>query len=202
MRLTLLFVLFLASAASADLFLDDFADGEQGWQGWQPVVVGGGGAGGPDDPYLLVTSNSNGSGPGSRLAVYNEQSRWTGVGPLFVADVLYGEDTTLEMRLVLIAGDGTRWTSTNAAPVTANDDWQTIALDPLDMTRVAGTASLDETLATLSRTLLRHDAGAPSSGGTPIATGVGLDNLGYVVVPEPSTLLPALAAGLLLARRR
>ena len=87
----------------------------------------------------------------------------------------------LEMRLVLFGSEstGNRWTTTEAIMVPNDGIWRPygFTLNEEDFTRVSGSGTFDEMIQDVQRIMLRHDAGGPSSGGTPVSATIGLDNL-------------------------
>lgn len=201
--------ILLASAANAQ-FVDDFADGtNMGWNGDGPMVIMGGGADGAADPYLQVSA-TGGGGPGSKMAMFNDEARWTTDfnNPIFNLSVLFDDPNasinTLELRAVIFAGDGSRWTSTDAVMIGRSSDWQTASFEIAEpfMSRVAGSATFDTTIDTMTRVMFRHDAGGPSAGGTTTNAIVGFDNLYTSPLPEPAALSLLGIAGLGLLRRR
>ena len=177
----------------------------QDWFGASPVNVASGGPAGASDAFLQSTS-VGGSGPGSRLAIYNGEPRWVGdylaagVTALETDMVNFGS-TTLEMRAVFFSASGARYTSRNAQLLAADGQWHhlTFNLDSASLFSVLGSDTYAQCMSNVSRVMFRHDAGAPSSTGTAIATVAGFDNI--TAVPAPAGFL-ALGALALVRRRR
>jgi hypothetical protein len=109
------------------------------------------------------------------------------------ADCLNMGTATLQMRLVLFQGSSNRYTSTVASSLPADGAWHhfLFAVDQGSLTRVGGTLTYSQLMTNVTSVMLRHQAGAPAGGGTPIATTLGIDNI--QVVPAPGA---AFALGL------
>jgi len=204
-------VTVLAAAASARAIvigtLDTFQDlTTQSWMGALPQNIASGGPAGAGDAFLEATS-TGGAGPGSRLAVNNLDPRWNGdylaagVTSLELDMVNFGT-TPLEMRAVFFSTSGARYTSTTALILPTDGLWHHLAfsLDEASLTRVLGSDTYAQCMSSVARLMFRHDSGSPSSGGTPIATTAGFDNI--LAVPAPGGALLMLVAGLGAARRR
>jgi hypothetical protein len=185
----------------------NFQDGTtQGWVGASPVNIGTGGPGGAGDAYMRLTS-TGGVGPGSRLATFNPSSDWTGdflaAGVTSLeADMINLGTVPLEMRVVLFAGTGNRYTSTVAQVVPADGVWHHVAfgLGASDLTNVLGVLTYHDIITSVDNLMFRHDSGTPSEGGTAIATSAGIDNILAVPGPGAAAMLGLAAAGL--GRRR
>ncbi len=136
-------------------------------------------------------AGDGGSGPGSRLAVYNAATDWIGsyadLGVTAVEVDMMNPLTTpvsLAMRLVLFGPEpnektASRWTSTTAVDVPNDGVWRRVSfpIGASDMTRVRGASALNATLDNVTQIMLRHDPGTPSAGGTAIAGSLGIDNV-------------------------
>jgi hypothetical protein len=159
----------------------------------RPVIRATGGPAGEGDRFLLLTA-SGANGPGSRLAVFNDDPAWTGdlKGPGITGLALDmwnpPESSPLQMRLVLLGPDttGNRWTSAEAVAVANDGVWRSyfFPVDEGSFSRVLGNASYADLAGDAVRILLRHDSGGPSAGGTTVQAQLGIDNLAFV--PEPS----------------
>lgn len=204
-------MLLCASMASKAITvgqIDTFQDGTtQFWEGAQPENVPTGGPSGVDDKFLKITS-IGGSGPNSHLATKNTgiwSGDWKAAGATGIRlNVFNFGTTTLELRAVLFDFNNTKWTSTLAQFVNPGTGWQqrTFTITQAAMTRVGGTESFDFTSQNVIQLMIRHDAGGPSSGGTPIASSLGMDNI--LATPEPSSILAMVLGGAAVAvlRRR
>lgn len=138
--------------------VDDFEDGTV--QDWiigatgssSPINVSTGGPDGVDDNFLEYTSNGA-SGIGSRMAIFNSNSQWSGdfisegvVEVQFDVEVLTND---LHLRLAFQGPGGTRMISTVPVVVTAGSGWNSVAL-PLglsDFTIVQGANTVSEVLS-------------------------------------------------------
>jgi hypothetical protein len=200
----------LAVAAHAQVGwgqLDDFENGTtMNWGGGaSPENVADGGPLGPGDAWLRMTSDG-GSGPGSRLACFND-AQWSGnfVGAgvsIVEMDVLNVTALELSLRIVLFdLNDFTQWTSTVPVLVSPGSGWVHASFPLLesDLTRVEGIVSYQDVITSVDRFMIRHQVGAPNDRGTRIAGQMGMDNVH--AVPEPAGLL-ALGLGALAAYRR
>ncbi len=142
-----------------------------------------GGPLGPSDLFLHVQS-FGGGGQGSRMAYYNDSSKFTGS---FTAVGVTGvrvnfrslSSNNLTMRLVLMDSNGSEWTSTTGQTVAANSNWATytFTVNQTSMTRVTGTSTFASTMANVSRFMFRHQTGSPATQGTAIAAMMGVDNI-------------------------
>ncbi len=174
------------------LNLSDFQDGtSQDWAsgtpGPDPIVVPTGGPAGEADQFLQFSS-TGGNGPGSRLAILNDDLDWTGDytdrGVTAVEVDMMNPVTTptaVQMRLVLFGPNSTfnRWTSTTALEVPNDGIWRrySFPLGSLDLTRVGGNATYEAMFNDVERIMLRHDSSTPSSQGTVIVGTLGIDNV-------------------------
>ena len=171
-----LWVTSAASAGAATLFTTStFDTGQEGWAGGaSPQVISG------DDPFLQIASMA------SSLATFNTSDPWSGD---FTAAGITG--LTLELRAptsnpeplairatLLGPGTGTRWV-TEPVAVPADGIWRaaSFSFDEASLTRITGTASLEETLAAVDRVLFRHDPGTPSQQGDPVTGSLDLDTI-------------------------
>lgn len=195
--------------------VDDFEDGTvQNWTGsffGQPANVASGGPAGLNDNFLQVIS-TGGSGPGSKLATFNDNGQWA--GDYLAAGVTAiqvdmknfsasGDD--LEMRLLIPFGAGGNFTSTLSQTVPADGAWHTLTfgLAAADLTYVGGNPdNLIFTLQNVTRILLRHQDGVPTGVGTApaIVAELGMDNV--LAIPEPATALLLGLGGLVLRTPR
>jgi hypothetical protein len=162
--------------------IDTFEDGTtMNWTGGvpAPVNVTTGGPQGVDDNYVRIVA---GAGANIHLAMRNDvqwSGDWLAEGVTVVECHLRNEgEVPLEMRLVLISS-GTRLTSTNAVMLPADGKWHKSAFPvrPGDLTRVLGSLEYGVVMASVTTMLIRHDAGAPSSGGEPVEGTCGIDNI-------------------------
>ena len=200
-------VLLLSIEPAAALSLGLISDFEDGTlQGWAPPKANTANvAGGPvgSTRFLEVSP-----GP-PRLSAFN-----AGLGTTIdaaVTDILIdmqrpAGQSALEMRMVLFGpGGGNRWTFTVAQVVPGDGVWRTYSCSVLqaDLTQVQGAGTYTDLTNNFNRLMFRWDAGGPSPGGTPGASGtIGFDNI--TAVPEPGTgALLAMGLGLAgLLRRR
>jgi hypothetical protein len=173
--------------------INDFSDGTQGWQGADPTQVPTGGPAGDGDAYLKVDS-SGASGPGSKLATFNDSADWVGdfaaLGASAVEmDVMNFETTgsALSLRFVLFGptSRNNRWTTTEPVMVPNDGQWHHISfpLDADSITRALGSGTYEQMMAGVVRAMVRHDAGTPSGQGTPIAGSMGIDNIQLIGPP-------------------
>ncbi|MCB9849320.1 MAG: PEP-CTERM sorting domain-containing protein [Phycisphaerales bacterium] len=204
-------LLFAPAAAQATITLgqvDDFQDlTVQNWSGASGFFSNqDGGPAGAGDRYLRVFANQP-AGSGSKVATYN-QDQWAGdyltAGVDAVrADIANFGATDLDMRVILLFGAGGDFTSTVPITVPADGVWRsyTFSLAAADMTQVSGIGTLNDTLASVGRLLIRHQSGPPAgiAGGTTGAGVIGIDNI--TALPEPASL-SMLALGALFAARR
>lgn len=171
-----------------------------------PVNVTTGGPAGANDNFLRVTARG-GSGAGSRLVTFNNNSRWTGnyttAGVTSVTMDLKNFGTTpLLMRIALEGTGSTYYASSTGFALPADGAWHTARfdLDTTHLTRVQGTAALNTVLTGVSELRILHTAD-PDFRGDAINSAFGVDNI--AAVPEPAALgLVAGGAALLLRRRR
>jgi hypothetical protein len=185
---------------------DNFEDGTfQGWGGAADQNVSTGGPAGSGDHYLRASSGTFGVVP--NLASDNEDARWagsyTGAGVTRLeADLKILNGPDLQMRATLFGGTsaGSRVTSSTALVLPADGLWHHLSFNITAgaLTSVAGIDPVANVLQNVNRIQLRHQSGAPTSGGTPVSAQVGFDNI--TVTPEPTaglgflTLLTAWAA--------
>lgn len=199
---------FGVSGTRADLvngLISDFQDGTvQGWQGGTVAVVANSGPLGAGD-FSLQLSNG---GVANNFAMFNTDVNGVIASNVshITADILRPTgQSTGQIRLVLFdTSDGTRWTSTAAATIVGNDQWNRYSFSILeaDLTRVVGAGTYTSLTNNLSRILFRHDPDDPSAGGVSLDGTMSFDNI--TAVPEPATcsfLLLGLA-GTLLRRKK
>lgn len=175
------------SFASAQIVLnrvDDFQSGTtMSWVGGtDPVNIANGGPMGVGDRYLSVTGTGS-SGAGGVPATYNGD-RWFGNWNLAGVKVIRVQvknfgTPAISLRAVLHDLMGTRWTTTNSYTVNGGAGWLSFYMPVRESawTRVLGSASFTAMTNNVGRLMFRHDSGSPSSGGTPLATTMGLDNI-------------------------
>jgi hypothetical protein len=176
--------------------LDTFSDGTTAsWgSGDQVQVVTSGGPAGAGDEYLQFTS-MGGSGPGSKLAV-NNLNQWSGdytsAGVTSISmDMLNSNSSppSLSMRVVLFGSSGSRWTSTVADLVPADNHWhhEVFSLLQQDLTEVQSGDTYDQLMAAVTTLQIRYDAtNPPSAGGTTYVGSMGVDNITAIVPPPPT----------------
>lgn len=188
--------------------VDDFEDGSVfEWNGGaSPTNIATGGPAGAGDNYLQITADRP-SGPGSRLAMYNDH-QWTGdyIGAGVTAielDVLNSGLVDVHLRALSLFGTGGDFTSLNPTIVPADGLWHHVVLSllPGDLVDVGGFDYI-ATFSGLPRLMLRHDPDPASSSGSgdPIMGVLGFDNI--TATPEPATLGLLALGGLLFIRRR
>lgn len=175
--------------------IDDFQDATtMNWGGGgSPVNVPNAGPNGVGDNCLQFTG-IGGAGGGSVPSTHNEL-QWSGsfqTNTIAVLKVQYKNysNTDLNMRAVLFGLLGSRWTSTEGFSLPANSGWLTHyhVLGANAMTRTQGTESFSSVYQLVVKMMLRHDSGTPSSGGTPAAATVGVDNVtALAFVPATAT---------------
>lgn len=182
-----------AGAALAPGLLDDFEDGTLG--GWVPPVGNTSNvAGGPAGSTRALEIR-----PANRLAAFDAGINGI-IDPLVTAievDMRRDAGTIpLEIRLVLFGpGGGNRWTSIAPRILPGDGLWSTYSFSLLeaDLVRVLGAGSYSDLGNNLNRVMLRHDAGGPSPGGTPVSPDSGsfyIDNV-RAVTEVPPIPLPA-----------
>ena len=204
MRFLLLLVLavlmLIGARASAIVVgqLDDFQNGTlQGWTGGAtPSNVASGGPAGSGDRYLEIDA-ANG-----KLGTYN-RTQWTGnyssagVGALRFALNNAGPDPVAVRISVIGPTAATAFTTANETVLPAQSGWVLVdfALDEASLTRTSGTATLAQTLASVTKLLLRHDPDpiSPPGESNLVSATLGIDNV--TALPEPGSAL-LLASGL------
>lgn len=205
-------LLCVALTSSATVFgqviagqMDTFNFDIQSWNGAQPLWQPNGGPTGAGDGYLQMQS-LGGSGQYSKMAMFN-LDQWrgnylaAGIGSISVDFDNFGT-AELDMRMVLFdTNTATQWVSNFAAVLPGTPGWHhfNFAIDESLFTRTEGTTTFSDTLTFANRMMFRHNPGAPSNGGFPLAATLGVDNIR--AVPEPATLA-ALGVGLALLRGR
>lgn len=181
--------------------VDTFEDGTiMGWSGAAPANISTGGPSGANDNYLKLTSTNN-------LAAFN-LNQWSGnyasAGITDVAlDLLNPNEDPVQMRLVLIGANGTRWTSITPADVPGDNTWRryVLSLRQADLVNVQDTGDTwAASMANAQRLLIRHDTG-PGAGGTHFIGTLGMDNI-TAVVPEPASTALLLASAALVVHAR
>ena len=189
MKKQLLALISVAAASSGFAItlgqVDTFEDGTlQNWQGnvsHPPINVVTGGPRGNDDNYLRIAS---GPGLAPNLAAYNMvqwSGDWNAAGVNAIEVHLRNEGATaLSIRAVWFGQAGTRFTSTKAFLLPPDGVWYKVVFPAResDVTRVLNAGeSWAQVLGSLSRFMIRHDAGTPSSGGEAITGQLGIDNV-------------------------
>lgn len=173
---------------------DDFEDGttmnwtEGGPSPNPPQNIPDGGPGGVGDNYLENVS-SGGAGPGSRMAMFN-QDQWAGdynaVGPAIVitADMANFGDTPLSMRVAVNSVGGTWYATTIAEALPADGAWYPVMfeLSNADMTLVSGSETLSDVLDAVFELRILSSS-VPNSRGDNISATLGVDNFQVYSVP-------------------
>lgn len=166
---------------------DDFQDGSvQGWQGAPkpngPVNIGTGGPFGDGDKFIRITS-VGGFGPGANLALYNTDQwsgNYTAAGVKAIEVHLKNfSSQPVHMRVVVFGTFGSRWTSLQPVVLPVNSGWVRVffSLKESDLVRVLGSETYGDTIANVTRLMIRHDADPAGSGGDPIVGELGVDNV-------------------------
>jgi hypothetical protein len=186
---------------------DTFNANVMNWDGANQLWTSGGGPGGAGDAYLHLNS-TGGSGPNSRMAVFNA-TQWggnytaAGVGAIEVDFNNLGS-TTLDMRLTFWdLANSTQWNSNFAAHILPGSGWQhfTYTINAAQFTLAQGNGTFAATIANTNRIMFRSNVNVAEPFGTPIVATLGIDNVHATPVPEPATLC-ALGVGLLAIVRR
>jgi hypothetical protein len=177
---------------NADVILGQGSDFEDGsLQNWTPLlentsnVPGGPGASTRFLQILPASANT-------RIAAFNNVDY---VGSISTDVLAFSIDMrrplnepALEMRLVLMGpSDRDRWTSTVFQTVPGDGLWKTylFSIKEEDLTRVFGTGTYSQLIASLDRLMIRWDDDTPSSRGTSGGTGsLGIDNV--LAISEPT----------------
>jgi hypothetical protein len=199
----------IASPVTAQV--NDFEGGTtQGWTNGgaaaEPVNTTTGGPAGTGDNFLRVSA-SGGSGPGSRLTVFNTSSQWAGnyVTPgvnRLEMDLKNFGTTGLRMRIGLEDTSGTRLVSTTPFILPGDNLWHhaTFSLDAASFTKT-GSATVATALTRVRQLRIFHSVGADYQG-DPVAGSIGVDNIRAVPEPAAAGVLAVAALGLLARRRR
>ena len=183
----------------------DFEDTTtQGWKAGNihpnpPSTVADSGPDGNDDDALLVQSTGF-SGPGGRLAWFNESSDWTGdftsAGIATISTWVNNVGTEDLILRISLHGDGGGFSSTTGVSVSAGSGWQQIefSVEPDDLTAtpaapifLAGT-NVTNTLANVSHVRLVHNPVASMLGDV-IAAQLQVDDITALAaspVPSPN----------------
>jgi len=175
-------VCLVASPAAAALnvgLLSDFEDDTtDGWTGGGPIeAILDGGPQGDGDAYLRI-------GVGSNFASFNQNIIYTGtLNPAVTAiqvDALRPTgEADFDLRLVLFGDTNDRWTSSVAAVVPGDGQWNTYTFSVLeeDLTQVQGAITYSDLVGNIGRLMLRYDPDTPSPGGAFIDGTLGVDNV-------------------------
>ena len=164
--------------------IDDFQNGTtenwtDGGSSAQPFNVANGGPNGAGDNYLSDPA-LGGSGPGSRMVMFNEQ-QWTGNytsnGIVTIRFHAKAQGNALNLR-VAFDGAGGRICTTNAVPIPADGSWQqyVISITGADFTTVAGGTNIGDTLADVSDMRILSNT-VPSWQGESIVATLDIDNI-------------------------
>ena len=187
-QLITLSALCIAAGSSAITLgqVDTFEDGTtMGWghpQTHQPENISTGGPRGVDDNYLRFAGGL--VGWPQHLAMFN-QTQW--VGDWIAAGVTVVEahvknegPDTVNLRAVWHGQQLSRWTSTVAVSVPPDNKWYKVAFPcrESDLTNALITGeTYAQAMSNVERFMIRHDAGSPSSGGSPVTAAIGIDNV-------------------------
>ena len=200
-----------AALATPTLFqVIDFQSGSN--QGWvnggaapDPVNMDDGGPLGQGDSYLRVTANGGG-GPLSRLVVLNTNQRWTGdfasAGVTTVGMDLKNFGTEpLSMRVAFRETGGTWYASTTPFTLAADGAWHPAAFDLRNAGIVpsTGTTPVATGLTRVGEFRILHNESIDYKGAA-VSSAFGVDNI--AALPEPAGAAAAAALLPLLARRR
>jgi hypothetical protein len=160
-------------------------------------VVDSGGPAGPGDAYLHVTSNGADFGPGSKLAMFNEDSRWTGnYLSLDPSELVTGLEVDLNnlgqvplTMWFMLEQSGDR-AFTSSFELQPNSGWQHAAfsLKPEDLLSHDEIELVLEDVTKLWLVNLSQPSqgGPPSFPGRPVVAELGVDNLMAIGAPvEP-----------------
>ena len=103
------------------------------------------------DNWFVRNISNGGSGPGSRMVLFN-RAQWTGnyvsagVSALTM-DLRNSGDTDLHIRLGLLAQTGTRTATNQAYELSAGSDWTTVTFDITDLTILFGSETVTDILS-------------------------------------------------------
>ncbi len=185
--------------------LSDFEDGTvQGWSGngSSPVSnIATGGPAGTGDNFLqfdgavrFATKNTSISGVLDSAVT------------AFTVDMMRpAGNPSLEMRLVLFGpSTGDRWTSTNEVVVPNDGVWRNYEFSVLetDLTRVLGSNTYANLVASVNRIMFRYDPDPANSTGVAAAGNMGIDNVTAIPEPGQIVLIASLATFIFAIRRR
>lgn len=189
MKGTFLSWLALACCTSAHAItlgqVDDFEDGTtQGWTEGSPtpnppLVVADGGPAGAGDAFLGNTS-SGGSGPGSRLVMFNF-SQWVGDYPGAGVSAIEGDfvnlgATPLYLRIAVQGSGGTQYGSALAAELPADGIWRRVRFELAELSVIAGSEPLETVLAAVTVLRVMSAQAGPQWMGDAIVGTLGMDN--------------------------
>ncbi len=104
-----------------------------------------------DDNWFVRNTSTGGSGPGSRMVLFN-RAQWTGnyisagVSALTM-DLRNSGETDLHIRLGLLAQTGTRSATNEGYELAAGSGWTTVTFDITDLTIFFGNETVTDILS-------------------------------------------------------
>jgi len=199
--------------------IQDFSGGLGGWDEGgpspnPPTIVTGGGPDGSDH----LQNISGGSGPGSRLAMFNTSSTWSGdylaAGANFISlDARNSSSGTVINLRIAFNGPG-GWFASDPVALASDNTWNDVLYDlsGASMNYVSGgTGTYADTMSNVTNFEIFSSASSLNvgGGGSGIVRGdvmsatLGIDNISAVAIPEVSTtgLLALIGLGALRRRR-
>lgn len=189
------------ASAIAPNQVDDFQNGTaMSWrEGDQspnpPTNIAAGGPGGAGDRYL-ENASSGGSGPGSRMVMFN-QAQWVGnynaagVNRITAQMANFGTTTTLNMRIWFRGGSGTQYGSNTATTLPADGVWRIVTFDLTEsaLTNMGGPDTVAQALASVSELRIVSAVGGASSIGDSMVGTLGVDNITATSIPVPVPMI-------------